>query len=72
MSCRFDGAPRTVSLGGAPGHPPGDRPATAGPAIETFEIPLHVVQDDQQGEDLPFGSRGGIAVRYMFPADGEY
>jgi len=23
-------------------------------------------------EDLPFGSRGGIAVHYNFPADGEY
>jgi Protein of unknown function (DUF1592)/Protein of unknown function (DUF1588)/Protein of unknown function (DUF1585)/Protein of unknown function (DUF1587)/Protein of unknown function (DUF1595)/Planctomycete cytochrome C len=42
------------------------------PALETFEIPLHIVQDDQQDEDLPFGSRGGIAVRYVFPVDGEY
>jgi mono/diheme cytochrome c family protein len=42
------------------------------PEIETFEIPLHVVQDDRQGEDLPLGSRGGIAVRYHFPTDGEY
>ncbi len=42
------------------------------PALETFEIPLHVVQDDLQDEDLPFGSRGGIAVRYLFPVDGEY
>jgi mono/diheme cytochrome c family protein len=44
----------------------------SGPALKTFEIPLHVVQDDQQDEDLPFGSRGGIAVRHVFPADGEY
>jgi hypothetical protein len=42
------------------------------PKLETFEIPLHVVQDDRQSEDLPFGSRGGIAVRYDFPVDGEY
>jgi mono/diheme cytochrome c family protein len=42
------------------------------PALKTFEIPLHVVQDDLQDEDLPFGSRGGIAVRYLFPVDGEY
>ena len=42
------------------------------PGLETFEIPLHVVQDDRQNEDLPFGSRGGIAVRHDFPADGEY
>ena len=44
----------------------------AAPALKTFEIPLHVVQDDRQNEDLPFGSRGGIAVRYQFPVDGEY
>jgi len=40
--------------------------------IETFEIPLHVVQDDRQSDDLPFGSRGGLAVHYNFPVDGEY
>ena len=37
-----------------------------------FEIPLHVLQDDRQSEDLPLGSRGGIAIRYNFPVDGEY
>jgi mono/diheme cytochrome c family protein len=42
------------------------------PAIDTFEIPLHIVQDDRESEDLPFGSRGGIAVPYQFPVDGEY
>ena len=42
------------------------------PAVKTFEIPLHVVQDDRQDEDLPFGSRGGIAIRYQFPVDGDY
>ncbi|HJT87389.1 MAG TPA: DUF1592 domain-containing protein [Bryobacteraceae bacterium] len=42
------------------------------PGIETFEIPLHVLQNDRQSEDLPFGSRGGIAVHYNFPVDGEY
>src|SRR5262249_50106475 len=40
--------------------------------LETFEIPLHVMQDDRQSEDLPFGSRGGLAIRYDFPVDGEY
>src|SRR6266851_6816059 len=44
----------------------------ASPALETFEIPLHVLQDDRQSEDLPLGSRGGIAVRHYFPVDGEY
>ncbi|HET9361353.1 MAG TPA: DUF1592 domain-containing protein [Vicinamibacterales bacterium] len=42
------------------------------PRVETFEIPLHVIQDDRQSEDLPFGSRGGIAIPYHFPVDGEY
>jgi len=42
------------------------------PDLERFEVPLHVLQDDRQGEDLPFGSRGGIAIHYDFPVDGQY
>jgi cytochrome c551/c552 len=42
------------------------------PKLERFEIPLHVIQDNRQDEDLPLGSRGGIAVDYNFPVDGEY
>src|SRR5262249_41391823 len=42
------------------------------PAVKIFDIPLHVLQDDRLSEDLPLGSRGGIAVRYNFPVDGEY
>jgi len=42
------------------------------PRIETFDIPIHVLQDDRQSEDLPFGSRGGIAIPYNFPVQGEY
>ena len=44
----------------------------AAPGFDVFEIPLHIVQDDRQGDDLPFGSRGGIAVPYHFPVAGEY
>ena len=40
--------------------------------MDTFEIPLHVVQDDRESEALPLGSRGGIAIPYNFPVDGEY
>ena len=40
--------------------------------FETFEIPLHVVQDGRQDEALPLGSRGGLAIPYQFPVDGEY
>ena len=42
------------------------------PGMERFEIPLHVLQDDRQSEDLPLGSRGGMAIHYDFPVDGEY
>src|SRR3989449_285412 len=45
---------------------------SANPGLDRFEIPWHVVQDDQQSEDLPFGSRGGTSIRYDFPVDGEY
>ncbi|MGA3240674.1 MAG: DUF1592 domain-containing protein [Bryobacteraceae bacterium] len=44
----------------------------AKPKLETFQIPLHVLQNDRQSEDLPLGSRGGIAIHYNFPVDGEY
>jgi len=42
------------------------------PGLEKFEIPLHVLQDDRQSEDLPLGSRGGMAIHHDFPVDGEY
>jgi hypothetical protein len=44
----------------------------ARPTLESVRIPLHLLQDDRQSEDLPLGSRGGVAVRHHFPADGEY
>jgi mono/diheme cytochrome c family protein len=44
----------------------------AAPAVDRFEIPLHVIQEDLQSDDLPFGSRGGMAIRYDFPVDGVY
>ena len=37
-----------------------------------FENSVLLTQSDRQSEDLPLGSRGGIAARYYFPADGEY
>ena len=44
----------------------------ASPGLERYEVPLFVMQDDRQSEDLPFGSRGGISVSRDFPVDGEY
>ena len=43
-----------------------------GPATETYGLPSMRFQDQRMSEDLPFGSRGGLAVRHDFPADGEY
>jgi hypothetical protein len=45
---------------------------TVRPALETYEVSRLLLQDDRAGDDLPFGTRGGIAVRHHFPADGEY
>jgi hypothetical protein len=43
------------------------------PQLKSYELPyLSLAQDDRVSEDLPFGSRGGIAVRHYFPLDGEY
>lgn len=44
----------------------------AKPDAKVFEIPLHIVQDERMSEDLPFGSRGGLAIPYNFPAPGQY
>ena len=43
-----------------------------GPATETYKVPILLLQDGRMGEDLPFGSRGGIGIRHHFPVDGEY
>ena len=40
------------------------------PATTEHRVLLN--QDGYLGEDLPFGSRGGAAVRHHFPVDGEY
>ncbi len=46
--------------------------ASAGPAVETFRVSRGMRQDERMGEDLPYGTRGGLAVRHYFPLDGEY
>ena len=62
---RYLSAARTVTRL-AVGLPP------AGPGFETFDVPLLLRQDDRRSEHLPLGSRGGVAVPYHFPVDGEY
>ena len=42
------------------------------PVVETYDVPLNLVQDDRRGEDFPLGSRGGAAFTHNFPVDGEY
>jgi hypothetical protein len=42
------------------------------PVFETYKNPKMLAQDDRMAEDLPFGSRGGIAIHHVFPLDGEY
>ncbi|PYR21030.1 MAG: hypothetical protein DMF98_22810, partial [Acidobacteria bacterium] len=39
---------------------------------ETFFVPSDRNQGSRISEDLPWGSRGGLAIRYYFPVDGEY
>jgi mono/diheme cytochrome c family protein len=38
----------------------------------TYRVPRLLEQDVRLNDDLPFGSRGGIAVRHHFPLNGEY
>ena len=42
------------------------------PAVEQYSVARNVAQDDRTSDNLPFGSRGGLAIRHHFPLDGEY
>ena len=42
------------------------------PTPETILVPTDRNQGTRLSDDLPFGTRGGTAFRYYFPADGEY
>ena len=43
-----------------------------GPAAQNYYVPILLLQDDRMGNDLPFGSRGGVGVRHFFPVEGKY
>ena len=48
-------------------------PTSVRPVVTTLvRIPVFRVQSDRMSERLPFGSRGGAAVRHHVPLDGEY
>ena len=44
----------------------------ARPSTKIYSLPKALLQEDRMGEDLPFGSRGGLSVRHHFPLDGDY
>ena len=37
-----------------------------------YRVPRTLVQDGRTDEDLPLGTRGGVAIPHYFPVDGEY
>jgi hypothetical protein len=37
-----------------------------------YKVDPRLLQDERMSEDLPFGSRGGLAVDHRFPVDGIY
>ena len=50
----------------------GDHTMGEVPGFEMYQVPGLLVQAGPVSEDLPFGSRGGAAIRHHFPLDGEY
>ena len=40
--------------------------------ISEYTVSPLLLQNDRMNEDLPFGTRGGLAVKHLFPLDGEY
>ena len=47
---------------------------TIGPGFtsKTYVVQINMAQNDRMSEDLPFGSRAGLAIRHRFPVDGDY
>jgi mono/diheme cytochrome c family protein len=47
--------------------------ASIRPVFETYTAPRFLMQEvDRMSEDLPFGSRGGMAIRHYFPVEADY
>jgi hypothetical protein len=42
------------------------------PTPETFFEPTDRSQAGRFSDDMPFGTRGGLSIHYVFPADGDY
>ena len=45
---------------------------TLRPGTTLYKTSPLLLQEGRMSEDLPFGSRGGLAVRHHFPLDGDY
>ena len=50
----------------------GDPGIGPGFTSRAYTVPIDMTQNDRMSEDLPFGSRAGLAVRHHFPLDGDY
>jgi mono/diheme cytochrome c family protein len=42
------------------------------PITQMYKVEFGTRQDARMGEDMPFGTHGGLALRHTFPLDGEY
>ena len=42
------------------------------PLVQIYKPPAYARQTERMGEELPFGTHGGLAVRHVAPLDGEY
>jgi hypothetical protein len=45
---------------------------TVRPVTDTYKVSLFERQEDRASEDLPFGTRGGLAIHRNFSLNGEY
>ena len=43
-----------------------------GARSQVYAVSPFILQNERMNEDLPFGTRGGIAINHRFPLDGEY
>jgi cytochrome c551/c552 len=41
-------------------------------STSVYKVEFGTRQDARMGEDMPFGTHGGLAVRHTFPLDGDY
>ena len=42
------------------------------PMMQVYKVEFGSRQDARMGEDMPFATHGGLAVRHTFPLDGDY